>query len=1150
MNKNTFKKIGSFLMAFVLSFGSISTSFLPVLAEEQYTVNVKVNETDKDGFFTADENGYEETVLSGNKFKLKKEIQNMLVTGWVAKGCKIDGGEMLSPDECFQELEITKDTEITLYAFPDINGKNPEKDYENYRKADGIDDREQVIAYFEINNDLTTEKDGECIVNTEKTKKYDVVKKGEKPSFLGEVNIPDGYELGEWDKEITEINKNTTYKAEILPKKYTFYLEDSVGNKETINARYGDSITFVAGTNENKVITQKNDDDSMTIKTDVDTVLKTYYDDETLMVNGYLVTEGKNSCNPKISEYKVNLNTSTKKYTVNFKVSEEDAEGLKTPVTEKWTISNIYHNEKLNTIDIPTIELKDNWKFIDKNGKGVNTVYYYIDDVPYTSSELNNYQVTKDTDVIIKIMPDMIGCVAGENLCSSTAGSDDIDDRTQLVVNYLNESGETMFSDVLKKDSNGKASAKNVDAPAKKGHTFVSWDKSLLNLTTDTDFKPIYTINSYNVKISDDKNILFENKLNYEKNIIINDEDGKEIKRIVVGEQDIEEKIDNAAISKDDSLEFDKWEVVSDGAENDVIITPKYKTKTFVVTYRDFDDKVLNTQIVEYGKSSFFNFKPNSKTGHHFVKWDTLTTDVKNDIETYAEYEPDEYNITVYYGNENNIVFQKPLKYNSNIKVNDYYNEEVVTYHIDDGKLTWKTSSGNNVEIAMDSDGAKIGLAAPNNVSGYTFNNSWTTNEEAESVTFTPIYVKKNATSSNTPSVINTGSNTKNNTGITVRPQATVSSNINARNVTNNRNTNVSTPNNNAVNYQQQNNTNRTNTTSQSNKNSNYSPTNSRGDTSSVSASNDPNNTSAYIGETQKTATGIKINLPTSSGRKDFNVNYGSTVTFKDESGNVLTSTKVSENTNVKAPEAPKKEGYKFAGWKATEDDKGNVTIVAFYEEDNNSDFKKSAKDELEKFRQNIDESLYDEEGIIELDNFLKEAKENIDKAQNQEEVDKELMLAKNNMNSVKTIAEKNNDAKEDVVDDENEKNTKENGLAKAGKYILGGLAVAGVVGTGAYLISRKKRDDEEEEEESENVDDEEDLEDYDEDDVEDEIDEDTEEIIEEDTSLEEESNETSLEETENNTDELAKSTEDIDGLEPSYEDSDVEFDTSDVDNL
>ena len=97
--------------------------------------------------------------------------------------------------------------------------------------------------------------------------------------------------------------------------------------------------------------------------------------------------------------------------------------------------------------------------------------------------------------------------------------------------------------------------------------------------------------------------------------------------------------------------EFTGWDVAFNNVKNDIITTAQYKIKSYTVTFKDWDDSILNVQTIDYGQSAIAPIT-NQRDGYDFLGWDIDYSNVTDHITVKAQYKVSSY-LVIFKGFDN-----------------------------------------------------------------------------------------------------------------------------------------------------------------------------------------------------------------------------------------------------------------------------------------------------------------------------------------------------------------------------------------------------------------------------------------------------------------------------------------------------------------
>ncbi|MBO7078334.1 MAG: InlB B-repeat-containing protein [Bacilli bacterium] len=169
---------------------------------------------------------------------------------------------------------------------------------------------------------------------------------------------------------------------------------------------------------------------------------------------------------------------------------------------------------------------------------------------------------------------------------------------------------------VLKEQTvNYNESATAPKSPTRDGYKFASWDKAYTNVKSDLTVTATYTLLPLKVTFKD--------------------YDGRVIK-----EEEVEKGKSATAPANPtrEGYDFNGWDKSFTSITSSITVTATYKVKTFKVTFKDYDGKVLKEQTVNYNENATAPASP-TRDGYNFISWDKDYTKVKEVLTVTAVYE-------------------------------------------------------------------------------------------------------------------------------------------------------------------------------------------------------------------------------------------------------------------------------------------------------------------------------------------------------------------------------------------------------------------------------------------------------------------------------------------------------------------------------
>ena len=169
----------------------------------------------------------------------------------------------------------------------------------------------------------------------------------------------------------------------------------------------------------------------------------------------------------------------------------------------------------------------------------------------------------------------------------------------------------------------GKAATAPAD-PSRAGYTFTGWDKSFNKITSDLVVTATYKVDE--TKPTDPPVITYT--------VTFKDHDGKVLKT-----QKVESGKAATAPANPSRTHytFTGWDKSFDEITSDLEVTATYKINEYTVTFKDYDGKILKTQIVESGKAATAPAEP-TREYYQFTGWDKPFDNVTSDLVVTATY--------------------------------------------------------------------------------------------------------------------------------------------------------------------------------------------------------------------------------------------------------------------------------------------------------------------------------------------------------------------------------------------------------------------------------------------------------------------------------------------------------------------------------
>jgi hypothetical protein len=192
------------------------------------------------------------------------------------------------------------------------------------------------------------------------------------------------------------------------------------------------------------------------------------------------------------------------------------------------------------------------------------------------------------------------------------------------VITYLDFDSDTLGTDTVNYGELITAPAN----PVREGYTFAQWFGQIPATMPARNVTCIaqYQINQYNITFED-----FDGRVISSKNV------------------DYGTKVTSPANPVREGYTFAGWddEVPSSMPAEDVVLKAEYEINSYVVSFVDFDNTILQTNTLEFGSEVVYPAQDPTREGYTFIGWsDSITTVPAKDSELKAKYAINQYNIT------------------------------------------------------------------------------------------------------------------------------------------------------------------------------------------------------------------------------------------------------------------------------------------------------------------------------------------------------------------------------------------------------------------------------------------------------------------------------------------------------------------------
>ena len=187
-------------------------------------------------------------------------------------------------------------------------------------------------------------------------------------------------------------------------------------------------------------------------------------------------------------------------------------------------------------------------------------------------------------------------------------------------VNFYDWDGTIIETQTVTKGEN--ATAPSV-SPTREGYDFVGWDKTLTNILTDTDVYAEFEKKECTVIFVDWQNQMLK------------------VQKFAYGDPLATPDVENI-----EGYNFTGWDKIIEGnsiVTQDMVVSAVYEANEYTVKFYDFDNNVIDTQIIKYGESAIVPDEP-EKDNCNFAGWFNPEEyqNVSHDASIFPEYFFDE----------------------------------------------------------------------------------------------------------------------------------------------------------------------------------------------------------------------------------------------------------------------------------------------------------------------------------------------------------------------------------------------------------------------------------------------------------------------------------------------------------------------------
>ncbi|MHB1484986.1 MAG: leucine-rich repeat protein [Saccharofermentanales bacterium] len=202
------------------------------------------------------------------------------------------------------------------------------------------------------------------------------------------------------------------------------------------------------------------------------------------------------------------------------------------------------------------------------------------------------------------------------------------------VVRFLNWNGNTIKTETVLIGNSALAPSD----PFRTGYIFTGWDVAFNNITDDLVVTAQFRIKTYTVTFLDWSEKIYNTQIvNYGESAIAPDD------------------------PLQNGYNFLGWKVPFNNIISDLTVYALYSVNIYTVTYKDWNGNILKTQMVNYYEGAIPPENP-QREGYIFIGWDKMFQHITGDLQINALYTQNKFTVTFKDWNEN-ILQTEPVNY-------------------------------------------------------------------------------------------------------------------------------------------------------------------------------------------------------------------------------------------------------------------------------------------------------------------------------------------------------------------------------------------------------------------------------------------------------------------------------------------------------
>jgi len=176
--------------------------------------------------------------------------------------------------------------------------------------------------------------------------------------------------------------------------------------------------------------------------------------------------------------------------------------------------------------------------------------------------------------------------------------------------------------------------------PAKIGYTFIGWSQSLENVQQSMVIYPQYEKNSYIVTFyNENGDVIHTTSVDYLDNVT-----------------------DIPDLPTKEGYHSVGWNHSLTSIQENTSVYPVYYIKSFYVNFRSHLGLAFDIQLIEYGKAATVPSIIPAPVGYHFIGWSRSFNEITQNIDVFAQYEINTYDV-IFKDLEENVLFETTINH-------------------------------------------------------------------------------------------------------------------------------------------------------------------------------------------------------------------------------------------------------------------------------------------------------------------------------------------------------------------------------------------------------------------------------------------------------------------------------------------------------